>query len=321
MIHQAKTPWSLFPLIGALLLASCSSSSTSDGDASTDGAKLSVAAAFYPIEEIVRAVSGGAVDVLGLTPPGEGAHDLELTASQVTSLEAVDIIFYIGDGFQPGVEKVLSSLPSSVKKVDLLQDLSVLDIVPQLEGTEGETDGEVLASGKDPHVWLDPANMATMTRSIAAVLSSAEELDADTISAAADAYVAELEILGTEFDTGLANCESRVLVTSHRAFEYLAQRANLQQVAIAGVNPEEEPSAKSLEAIAEFAAANNVSTIFFETLLPADLANTIADEIGATSDLLDPIEGFSQEDLDAGASYLVAQRANLERLREGLKCS
>jgi len=320
---RSKFPLIVLSFVGAVVLASCSGSDDSSpgGAATVEGAKLSVAAAFYPIEEIVRAVAGGSVDVLGLTPPGDGAHDLELTASQVTSLEAADIVFYIGDGFQPGVEKVLSSLPSSIEQVDLLEGLTVLDVVAQLEGTEGETDGEVLASGKDPHVWLDPANMAKMTRSVASVLSSTEGLDTEAIAAAADAYVAQLETLGAEFDAGLANCQSRVLVTSHRAFEYLAQRADLQQVAIAGVNPEEEPSAKSLQAIAEFAAANSVSTIFFETLLPADLANTIAEEIGATSDLLDPIEGFSQEDLDAGASYIVAQRSNLERLRQGLKCS
>jgi len=309
-------------LVGALLLSSCASSTTSSSTeaATVERPKLSIAASFYPIEEIVRSVAGDSVVVFGLTPPGEGAHDLELTASQVTRLETADIVFYIGDGFQPGVEKVLSSLPSTTKKVDLLQELTVVDVIPQLEGTEGETDGEVLASGKDPHVWLDPANMATMTRTVASVLSSVQGLDSEMIAAAADAYVTELETLGAEFDAGLATCESRVLVTSHRAFEYLAQRTNLQQVAIAGVNPEEEPSAKSLEAIAEFAIANNVSTIFFETLLPPDLANIIANEIGATTDLLDPIEGFSQEDLDEGSSYVVAQRSNLERLRKGLKC-
>ena len=75
-----------------------------------------------------------------------------------------------------------------------------------------------------------------------------------------------------------------------------------------------------MQEIAKFAKANKVSTIFFETLLPEDLARTIASEIGAKTDLLDPIEGFSKEDLDAGANYIVAQRSNLERLRTGLKC-
>ena len=82
---------------------------------------------------------------------------------------------------------------------------------------------------------------------------------ATQFSAAAKSYIAELQALGSEIDTKLATCESRALVTSHRAFAYLAKRADIRQVAIAGVNPEEEPSAKSLEAIAAFAKANKVS--------------------------------------------------------------
>jgi zinc transport system substrate-binding protein len=229
-------------------------------------------------------------------------------------------VYYISDGFQPDVEKAVASLPNSVVPVDLLQTLTLLDVVAQLDGTEGETDGEVLASGKDPHVWLDPANMVAMTTAVADSLSQLKPEFATEFSAAAKSYIAELQALGSEIDTKLATCESRALVTSHRAFAYLAKRADIRQVAIAGVNPEEEPSAKSLEAIAAFAKANKVSTIFFETLLPADLAKTLADKVGAAADLLDPIEGISSEDLASGASYLTIQRDNLARLQKGLGC-
>jgi zinc transport system substrate-binding protein len=144
---------------------------------------------------------------------------------------------------------------------------------------------------------------------------------ATQFSTAAKSYIAELQTLGTEIDTTLATCESRALVTSHRAFAYLAKRAKIRQVAIAGVNPEEEPSAKSLEAIASFARPNNVSTIFFETLLPADLAKTLADKVGATADLLDPVEGIRSADIAAGASYISIQQDNLSRIAKGLRCS
>ena len=298
----------------AVLVASCSGTTSSTPDA------ITVAASFYPIEEILRQVGGTHVNVVELTPAGQGAHDVQLTAKQLNVLSSASAVFYISDGFQPDVEKAVASLPGSVVPVDLLQSVTLLDVVAQLDGTEGETDGEVLASGKDPHVWLDPANMIAMTTAVADALSQLSPEFSAQFNAAAKSYVAELQTLGTEIDTQLATCESRVLVTSHRAFAYLAKRANLRQVAIAGVNPEEEPSAKSLEAIAAFARANKVSTIFFETLLPADLAKTLADKVGAAADLLDPIEGISSEDLASGASYLTIQRDNLARLQKGLGC-
>ena len=301
-----------------IAVTACGNSST-QSDAQKDA--ISVAASFYPIEEIVSRVGGTHVSVVGLTPAGQGAHDVQLTAKQLSVLSSASAVFYISDGFQPDVEKAVASLPKSVVPVDLLQTVTLLDVVAQLDGTEGETDGEVLASGKDPHVWLDPANMIAMTTAVADALSQLSPEFSAQFNAAAKSYVAELQSLGTEIDTELATCESRVLVTSHRAFAYLAKRANLRQVAIAGVNPEEEPSVKNLEVIADFAKTNVVSTIFFETLIPADLAKTLADKVGATADLLDPIEGISSADIAAGASYISIQRDNLSRIVKGLRCS
>ena len=302
----------------ALALSACGGSSS---QVDTSKTQITVAASFYPIEEIVRQVGGTHVNVVELTPAGQGAHDVQLTAKQLTVLSTSSAVFYISDGFQPEVEKAVASLPGSVVPVDLLQSVTLLDVVAQLDGTEGETDGEVLASGKDPHVWLDPANMIAMTTAVADALSQLSPEFATQFNASAQSFIAKLQTLGNEIDAQLANCESRVLVTSHRAFAYLAKRANIRQVAIAGVNPEEEPSAKSLEAIASFARANKVSTIFFETLLPADLAKTLADKVGATPDLLDPVEGISSADIASGASYISIQRDNLSRLVKGLRCS
>jgi len=323
LIISIVTPMKLTPRHGLLFLGSLvtlSLTACSGNEAETSANSIAIAASFYPIEEIVTNLSGGTIGVVGLTPPGAGAHDMELTSEQLAELEESDVLFYLGDGFQPGIEKVISSLPASVRVVDLLERLTVRDIVPQLEGLEGETDGEALESGKDPHVWLDPANMIIMANEVRDVLKDLQGADKKALDSSLAEYVAELTTLGSEFDNGLKDCESNVIVTSHRAFEYLAARTNLKQIAIAGVNPDSEPSTKSMQAIAKFAKANNVSTIFFEALLPEDLAQTIANEIGAKTDLLDPIEGFSQENLDAGASYIVAQRSNLERLRTGLKC-
>lgn len=306
----------------AAVITSCSGTGSSSTAASqTTSDSITVATSFYPITEIVRRVGGTYVNIVELTPSGQGAHDVQLTAKQLTVLSFASAVFYISDGFQPDIEKAVASLPSSVVPVDLLQSVALMNVVAQLDGTEGETDGEVLASGKDPHIWLDPANMIAMTTAVADALSRLSPTFSKQFDTAAQLYIAELQTLGNEIDAHLADCESRVLVTSHRAFAYLAERANIRQIAIAGVNPEEEPSAKSLEAIGNFARANKVSTIFFETLLPADLAKTLADKVGATADLLDPIEGISSQDLASGASYLTIQRDNLARLQKGLGCS
>lgn len=303
-------------LVGALI-TSCGSDSSSSGSGS---GKLSVVAAFYPIEEAAKGVGGDLIEVIGITPPGQGPHDLELQAKQVASIESADIALYIGRGFQPQVEKAVSGAKNIID-VDLLDSVELLKVDAQLEGTQGKVDGEVLDGGVDPHVWLDPARMITMVGKITETFSSADKANAAAYRANADKYLANLTGLDGDYKKGLATCDSRVIVTSHRAFGYLADTYDLRQIPIAGVSPEVEPDPKTLTAIANEAKAAGVTTIFLESIAPPDLAETVAKEIGANLDLLDPIEGLTREQIDGGTTYAAIMRENLDRLRKGLGCT
>lgn len=292
----------------------------SGGDGGGDG-RFTVAAGFYPIEQILDQVAGDTVDVVALVPPGEEAHEYEPTAQQLTALEKADLVAFLGGGFQPNLEKAIESLPSSVTRLDLLDGLTLLPVTDPLAGTEGATSGETLGDGNDPHVWLDPAQMQAMTDEVVAALTALAPDQADAFRANGDAYIAELGVLRDDFSTGLQQCESDALVTTHRAFGYLAAAFGLRQVAIAGISPSEEPSAKTLEAVADFARANGVTTIFAEENLPPDLADTVAGEVGATTAVLDPVESPSRDQLDAGDDYVSMMRDNLAALRNALRCT
>jgi zinc transport system substrate-binding protein len=71
--------------------------------------------------------------------------------------------------------------------------------------------------------------------------------------------------------------------------------------------------------IIDFAAERAVKVIFFEELVSPKVAETIADAIGAKTDVLNPIEGLSDEDLSAGGDYFSVMRQNLESLKAALQ--
>lgn len=298
------------------LLAACGD----DGDDAESGG-VSVVAAFHPLEEAVRGVGGDLVTVTGLTPPGQGPHDLQLEPRQLEVFGDADLVVLLGRGFQPQVEDATANIREDATVLDLLDTVPLLSVDPQLDGTQGEVDGEVLAGDVDPHVWLDPGRMIAMVEAIADTLASVDPDNADAYAANADAYLGDLRGLDGEYRAALADCASRVIVTSHRAFGYLADQYDLRQIPIAGVTPEAEPDPRTLEAIAAEAEAEGVTTIFLEELAPPDLAETVAREIGAELSLLDPIEGLTAEQLDAGDTYASIMRENLERLVAGLGCA
>ena len=306
--------------VSALLLAACGGESSTSTTTTPAVADLTIATAFYPLTEIVDKVTTGMnIDIVGLTPPGVGAHDHELTASQLDDLTTVDAVFFLGGGLQPSVEKAVTQLGAGITVVNLMDYVQTIDAAEK--DKDDDHDHAHSDSGTDPHVWLDPANMASMTQAVVDTLSALSPDSTTTLDTNAAAYIAELEQLGTAIDTTFANCASRALVTSHDAFGYLAARAKLDTVPIAGVNPENEPSAKELESIAKVARDAKATTVFFEAQLPDGLAKTVASAIGAEVDVVDPIETISSTDLSAGKTYISIQRDNIERIAQGLRCS
>ncbi len=310
-------------LIPALLLTSITAAACGDDDEATTAANgaATVAVAFYPLDDIAKNVGGDQVRIVSLVPPGEEAHEYEPNPQQFRELEEADVVFFLGSRFQPGVEKAVDSLPESVTRIDLLEGLDLLPVGDALSGTEGEVEGEELSDGRDPHVWLDPRNMQKMAAVVADRISQLDGVDKEVVAANLAAYDAALGELDDRYAAGLKGCATDTIVTGHRAFGYLANAYGLRQVSIAGISPSEEPSAKSLEAVSQFATDNNVSTIFFEENLPDDLAATVADEIGAATGVLDPAESLSSEQLAAGETYISVMEKNLAALSGGLGCT
>lgn len=316
-MNSLKLPISVVAILvsSALLLVACGG----DEDGESGDSRLDVTASFYPIFEAAQAIGGEDADVVNLTPTGTGPHDLELTPQTVAEVEDADLNLFLGENFQPSVEKAVAQ--SSGLNVDLLEGIELRSADDGIPGVQGEVDGERLAGGKDPHVWVDPVGFLQIVDEITAAYTEADPGNADTWERNAAEYRANLETLDADFQQALRNCETRTLVTSHAAFGYLADRYGLVQAPIAGISPGEEPNPQSIAAVARRAEEDGVKTVFFETLVPRKLADTVAQEIGARSDALDPVEGLDAEGEAAGKTYESIQRDNMERLRTGLGCT
>jgi zinc transport system substrate-binding protein len=133
--------------------------------------------------------------------------------------------------------------------------------------------------------------------------------------------VARLEALDRDLARGLGECERREIVTSHAAFAYLADRYDLEQVPLAGVTPESEPDAREIERLVDEVRRTGATTVFFEPLVSPRLAETVAREAGVRTAVLDPLEGLTPEQEDAGADYFSVMRENLAALRAALGCT
>lgn len=286
----------------ALALTGClGGNSAADSDEPTGSrGSVQVAASFYPLQWVTEQVAGEAAEVVNLTPPGAEPHDLELGPHQVAAVGEADLVVYLG-GFQPAVDEAVEQEAAD----------SSLDVtrVARLERT---------GSGRDPHFWLDPVRLADVADAVAGRLARIADTDAAGYRARAAELRKRLEALDAELRAGLAGCAGTDLVTSHTAFSYLAERYGMEQVGITGLTPDAEPSPQDLAKVAAYVRDNSVRTIYYETLVSPDVADTVARETGAATAVLDPLEGLSAD--SAGDDYVSVMRSNLATLRAGQPC-
>jgi len=300
----------------SLVLSACSSATqeaSPSQSATATGEVVIVHAAFYPLEFLAKTIGGDQIQVISLTVPGAEPHDMELTPVQVAELEKTSLALFI-DGFMPAVDQAIeASVP------DRALDLGTT--VTLLEG-EADSDEEAVTQDDhgayDPHIWLDPANMISMAKAVSERLISIDPARTAFYTANTAALVAELEALDQEFTTGLANCEQKEIVTSHESFGYLANAYGFKQHGIAGLSPDTEPSPARLVEISEMVKAEGITTIYYETLVSPAIAETVANETGATTAVLDPIEGLATGSTD---TFITVMQANLQALIKGQTCS
>jgi len=171
----------------------------------------------------------------------------------------------------------------------------------------------------DPHVWLDPTRLAAITQAVADSLAEVAPEHADAYQQRADALVAELTALDEDFRAGLADCEQTVVVTSHDAFGYLADRYGLEMVGIAGLEPDAEPSPARLKEVRRVIEDTGVTTVFYERLVSPEVAQTLAGDLRINTAVLDPVEGLTKD--TGGEDYLPLMRANLAALEEANGCT
>lgn len=318
-------------LTAALALSSCAAGS---GDPSAAGGgssgTLSVQASFYPLQYVTERVGGDLVQVDSLTPAGAEPHDLELSPAAVDGLRTADAVVYLS-GFQPAVDDAVAqaapehALDAVHAGVEGEEAHSAEEHGAAEESHGGEAHSEEAPAGddghghggEDPHFWLEPDRLAAVATEVAHELAEVDPDNAETYESNAEELATELAALDEEFAAGLATCERDTIVVSHDAYGYLADKYDLEQVAIAGLDPDTEPSPARLAEIGKVVEAEGVTTVFSESLVNPKVAETLAAEHGIETAVLDPVENQSDESAD----YQQVMRNNLEALRTALDCA
>jgi zinc transport system substrate-binding protein len=298
-------------LLGLLFLVVSGCAAFSDAAGTSAGVKVTTG--FYPLQYAAERVAGEHAEVVNLTQPGGEPHDLELTIRETAEIASADLVVH-EQGFQPSVDHGVEQNAAG-EVIDVASAVALRGVD---ESPEEHSDGHEHEHGDlDPHFWLDPLLMADLGDEIAGELAEIDSAHADDYAANAADLRDDLEVVDRAYADGLADCERDTVVVSHDAFGYL-EKYGLHLAAVAGLSPGAEPTPADLGELQELIREEGITTVFSERLVSPALTETLADDLGITTEVLDPIEGLSDETADQ--DYLSLMEENLGALREANGC-
>lgn len=300
----------LLSSIFILFLGACSQDKQNDVNESHG---MKIVTSFYPVYSMVKAVSGDLNDVR-MIQSSSGIHSYEPSANDIAAIYDADVFVYHSHTLESWAGSLDPSLQKSKVKVLEASEGMTLERVPGLEDMQAG-DGIDEKTLYDPHTWLDPEKVAEEAQIIADKLSELDSANKDTYQKNAQNFSAKAHDLTKKYQPIFEKANQKTFVTQHTAFSYLAKRFGLNQLGIAGISPDQEPSPRQLTEIQEFVKTYKVKTIFTESNASSKVADTLVKSTGVSLKTLNPLEADPQND----KSYLDNLEEDIAILAEELK--
>jgi zinc/manganese transport system substrate-binding protein len=275
-----------------------------------DPAKISAAATFSILADLMRQVGGDRVDVVTLVGPDGDVHVYSPTPGDAKKLAATKIVFVNGLGLEGWVTRLVKASGTRAPVVTVSNGITARKMEDE------NAPGHLMI---DPHAWQSIANAKIYVTNIRDGLPAVDAAGKATYHANAAAYLSKLDQLEKEVHAAIAGipADRRRVITTHDALGYFGDAYGLKFIAPERVSTDSEASAKDVAKIIAQIRREKIPAVFLENITDPRLMNEIARETGATvggtlySDALSPPGG-------PAASYLDMMRHNMSELTKAL---
>jgi zinc/manganese transport system substrate-binding protein len=270
-----------------------------------------------------RAVTGDSAQVQVLIPPGSDVHEYQARPADVQAIATANILVKNGIGLEEFLENTITNANNpNLQEINASAGIQPLDDnTPVVKAVDSNHDHDPdhdhnhddghhhdHADG-NPHVWLDPVFAQQQVATIRDGLIAANPANQAIYEANAAAYLQQLQQLHQEFEQTLSQYPNCTFITFHDAYPYLANRYNLQQVAIVSV-PDASLSPQDLQKTVQAVQQYQAKALFSEPGMENQVLKTLATDLNLPVYEINPL---TSGPLDP-QHYLTAMRGNLETI-------
>lgn len=272
---------------------------------------IPVVATIPVLKDLAEQVGGPHVRVTSLLSGYENEHTYSPKPTDLVAVRKAELLLEVGMGLEVWVASLVKNAGSrSLRVITTSQGVELIrDEADSHEETHHE--GE---SG-NPHIWLDPENVAVMVRHITDAFSEVDPGHTAEFQSNQAAYLQRLGQLQKELSARTQRLSDRRFIAHHPAWPYLAKRFNLDIVGTIHRQSGAEPSAFHLQSLIEKMRKEHIRVVVSEVQLSRRLPELLARETKARVVVLTTMPGG----LPGTETYLDMLRHNVLQLAGALE--
>lgn len=277
MSMKKLVTWLGLSLLSVFLLAACGDDKKAGNGTTTGDDTLKVVTSFTIIADMAREIGGDLVEVYNLVPTGTDPHEYEPLPNDIKAATNADVLFYNGLNLEGGKHGWFFKMMDTVnQKEENIFSLTERVEPMYLSGEDGREE-EI-----NPHAFISPAVGVKMAEDMRDVLVKKHPEKSDEIQKRGDEYVERLQEIEKEFADRINDIpeKNRTLVTSERAFQYMAAEYGLKEAFIWEIDTEENGSPTQIKDLVEFIKSHEVPVLFIESNVDERPMETVANETG-----------------------------------------
>ncbi|WP_199911567.1 zinc ABC transporter substrate-binding protein [Dongshaea marina] len=235
-----------------------------------------------------------------LIPAEASPHQYSLRPSQARALSNAQVVFWMGEGLTPWLEKAMVNVAGSAQKIEMLE----VDGTTRYQFREGASfeghshhQEEISHSeehhdhqadensshhheqhdhqGVDPHAWLDPENAKVWVVEIKRVLSEQDPEHAVVYEHNANKTIASLDQLIATTGKQINGLGKPKFIVFHDAYQYFEKRFKIPATGSISLSDAEDPSPARIAKIRTTVNKLGVSCIFTEPQFNPGLVNNV----------------------------------------------
>jgi zinc transport system substrate-binding protein len=253
---------------------------------------VQVTVSILPQKYFVEKIGGAAVTVEVMVPPGAEPHTYEPKPKQLVKLSQSKAYFAIGINFEDTWLEKFSAANRKmlIVRTDAGIDKRVMEqYLFEFANEKAHQEEHDRPGSKDAHIWLSPRLVILQARTILDALVKIDPAHQDQYETNYNAFIADVKTLDNQLTDYFKDSSStgKEFIVFHPAWGYFARDYGLRQIPVEIEGKEPKPA--DLIKLINYARRVGIKVIFVQPQIFPKSARMIAQEIGGTIIIADPL--------------------------------